>query len=360
MQNHFIVFLVLLTLLQPVYSHDMNPDAGLSGQLRLGYSRTEDLDSAAIGGKAGYISPNWHHFNASAVAYASYPLAGINDDELFLDSHGGPDGDGYTILGEAWLGAHFSSFDIKLGRQALDTPHADSDDVGMIPNTFSGAVITHHGLPNTTLTLAHLDKAAGVDGGKERFANINDSSGVTLLGIEYEKANWQAQLWHYAQPKATDMDYAEFSIEPSKPFKLGLQLAHQRRHGVSGHARLAGLSASYELEKTRLFADYNKVWGAYGVNNAVGGVGGGPFFTSAEINTVDDVANIRAVATGIEYTGFKNLALGLRNIDFNQGVGDETDFTLSYQLNKHLSADLIVSNLTQDGDNTRLFFNYDL
>lgn len=358
-QNRFSAWLLLLISFQPVIAHDLNSDAGFSGQLRLGYSRTEKFDSAAIGGKVGYVSPILYAFNASAVAYASYPIAGINDDELFLDSHGGPNGDGYAILGEAWLGAHFPSIDIKLGRQAFDTPYADSDDVGMIPNTFSGAVITHHGLPNTMITLAHLDKAAGVDSSKETFTEINGSSGVTLLGVNYEKDNWQAQLWHYAQPKATDMDYAEFSIEPSKPLKLGLQLAHQRRHGVSGHARLMGLSASYELEKIRLFTDYNKVWGAYGVNNAVGGVGGGPFFTSAEINTVDDVANIRAVAAGIEYTGIKNLSFGLRKIDFNQGVSDEIDFTLSYQLKKHFSADLIVSNLTQDGDNTRLFINYD-
>ena len=112
-QNRFFASLLLLISFQP-----------------------ENVDSAAIGGKVGYVSPILYYFNASAIAYASYPMAGINDDELFLDSHGGPDGDCYAILGEAWLGAHFPSIDIKLGRQAFDTPYADSDDVGMIPNTF--------------------------------------------------------------------------------------------------------------------------------------------------------------------------------------------------------------------------------
>lgn len=359
------ILLLISGVSSPVFSHDLAGIQGaFSGQLRLGYTRTNDLDTTATGGKVGYETSflNKNHtgkLKAAAVLYSTNPLGNSDDDDLFLDSKGGPNGKGYTLLGEAWVAGTLSEATLKLGRQIIDTPHADSDDVGMIPNTFSGALLTYEGLADTTFTAGYLDKAAGVDSSKEKFTHINGTSGVRMLGVEYEKDIWATQLWYYNQPQSTDMTYAEFSIEPNKRAELGLQLGQQRKQNVSGTAKVMGLSASYSIKQARVFADYNKVWGAYGVDNAVGGVGGGPYFTSAEQNTIDGVAGIRASAIGLEYNGFNKLVLGLRKVNFNHGVEDETDFTLSYQLGAKTSLDLIASDMGADGDNTRLFVNYD-
>ena len=169
--------LLASTLSQVAFAADENK-TGISGQLRFGYSRAEDgtgakVDSAAIGGNIGYISPVWQGFNVGANIYSTNVLGKYDDDDRFLDREGRPNGSGYTVLGEAWLQAKFNQTAIKVGRQAIDTPFADTDDIGMIPNTFEAAIVTNNSLANTTLIGMHLHKAAGVDSTKEDFTRIN-------------------------------------------------------------------------------------------------------------------------------------------------------------------------------------------
>ena len=344
-------------------------NSGVSGQLRFAYSNTEEgsgqnVDSAAIGGRLGYVSPVWKGISVGATGYSSNVIGSLDDDALFLNSKGGPNGQGYSIAGELWLQAEFADTAIKIGRQAIDTPFADTDDIGMIPNTFEGVVISNHSLANTTITAMHLNKAAGVDAAvPEKFTHLSDTGeAVNALGFVYESDKWQAQLWQYEQKNqagnATDISYLEAGMSPIENLELALQYTTQN-YDAGGKGKAWGATAAYTVSDFTLSADYNKVSGANGVQGAVGGVGGGPFFTSAEQNTIDDVANIRATAIGIEYTGIKDLSLAVRKISFDQGVTDELDVAARYQIRDNLSADLIYSDMETDGKNTRFFINYD-
>jgi hypothetical protein len=106
-------------------------------------------------------------------------------------------------------------------------------------------------------------------------------------------------------------------------------------------------------------ADYNKVSGDNGIQGTIAGIGGGPFFTSAEQNIIDDTANISAKAIGVEYSGIKDLTLAARKVSFDQGVTDELDLTANYQIRDNLTAQLIYSDMEEAGKNTRFFINYD-
>ncbi len=363
-------FLVLTAFSQMVFSEDKatEDNSGVSGQIRFGYTNTEDgtgnsVESAAIGGKLGYVSPSWNGISVGATGYTTNALGNLDDDGFFLNSRGGPNGEGYSIIGELWLQAEFANTAIKIGRQEIDTPFADTDDIGMIPDTFEGVVITNTSLANTTITAMHLDKGAGVDAPiPEKFTDLTDKGdGVSALGVSYETDKWNAQFWHYKQDNnagnATNITYVEAGINPLENLELGVQYANES-YAVGGNAKVWGAEASYGMGDFTVTADYNKVSGDNGIQGTIGGIGGGPFFTSAEQNIIDDTANIKAKAIGIEYSGIKNLALSVRKVNFDQGVSDELDLTADYQIRDNLTAQLIYSDMDEAGKNTRFFVNY--
>ncbi len=49
---------------------------------------------------------------------------------------------------------------MTVGRQVIDTPFADSDDIGMMPNRFEAYTLRNSDLENTTLTVTHIVKMA--------------------------------------------------------------------------------------------------------------------------------------------------------------------------------------------------------
>jgi len=49
---------------------------------------------------------------------------------------------------------------LKIGRQELDTPFADSDDIAMIPNSFEAAIFTSNYLANSSIFLGYIKRWA--------------------------------------------------------------------------------------------------------------------------------------------------------------------------------------------------------
>ncbi|HIQ07152.1 MAG TPA: porin [Thiotrichaceae bacterium] len=332
-------------------------ETGFSGQARLGYvagkgdtGPTED--TLAVGGKISYKTKAYRGVSAGGTFYTTHQVGSIDDNGLFLSSSN----DDYSILGEAYLNAKLGKTSIKVGRQEVDTPFADTDDVGMIPNTFEGLVISNSRLPHTTLIGAHLSRWAGVDSDNiEKFGDMNGSEGVQVLGAAYEPSDkWNAQAWHYRlnDNDVSSINYLELGVNPIENLGLGLQYSAQKKQAGSD-GRVWGVSAEYGVGKVTLSAAHNKVTKGTVIN----GFGGGPFFTSSEDLTIEsDVEGQKATAFGVEYA-LNKLTLGARHVAFSKGE-DELDLTASYEFNDKLSADLIVSDMGEDGNITRAFMNY--
>jgi hypothetical protein len=336
--------------------------ASLSSDLRLGYTRTDDgagsqVDTLSVGGRLDARSADWHGLGAGTTLYATTPLAGIDDDPLFLDASGGPNGSGYAVLGQAWVQGQWGHTRFRLGRQEIDTPFADTDDIGMIPNTFEALVVENSDVDDLVLSAMHLHRWAGVDANKEKFKRLNGAHGVNVFGAVYTRDRWDAQAWYYRQQGATDILYLEGGAEPLPGLHAGLQWTRQQDKAANTRARAWGASLAYTLADFTLSSDYNRVTGSGAVSN---GFGGGPFFTSCDQHTIDGVRNIRAFATGIGYSGIDRLDLGVRHVDFDQGVGDEWDLHASYSVSDAVGVELIYSDLGPDGSNARAFVNYHL
>ncbi|MES9974696.1 MAG: OprD family outer membrane porin, partial [Candidatus Thiodiazotropha sp.] len=86
----------------------------------------------------------------------------------------------FGLSGVATVQAEYSNTALRVGRFELDTPHADTDDIRMVPNTFQGLLLSNNDITSTTLYLTHLDKWAGVDADiPERFRELNGDDGLT-------------------------------------------------------------------------------------------------------------------------------------------------------------------------------------
>ncbi|MEW8297183.1 MAG: OprD family outer membrane porin [Candidatus Thiodiazotropha sp.] len=331
-------------------------EQGVFGNLRVGFIHAEDgageeSDGSAIGGKLGYVSPSWKGLSAGATFYTTGELFDDENGDFFSSENGS-----YSILGEAYLQGELANTRLRIGRFELDTPHADTDDIRMVPNTFQGLLLSNSDIPATTLYLTHLDKWAGVDADiPESFNEINGDDGVTAVGAVYEGiAQLAVQGWYYQGSDFAKLFYLEALYE-SDDFSVGLQIGSQTDDtdddsGPDGD--VWGITGSYTLSDLTLIAAFNDVSGT--VTN---GFGGGPYFTSADDHTIDGVEDQQATALGIEYAGVEALTVGLLHVDFDEGA-NETDYYGVYELNDQLAFELIYTDMHEDGDFVRLMANY--
>jgi hypothetical protein len=331
-------------------------EPGLFGNLRVGFIHAEDeagdeTDGSAIGGKLGVISPTWKGLSAGATFYTT--------GELFDDENGdffSSENDSYSILGEAYAQGELGNTMLRIGRFELDTPHADTDDIRMVPNTFQGLLLINDDLPGTTLYFTHLDKWAGVDADfPERFQEMNDNHGVSAAAALYEGIeHLTLQGWYYQGKDLAKLIYLE-SMYETDSFSFGLQFASQSddtddESGPDGD--VWGITGSYAVADFTLSAAYNDVSGT-----VINGFGGGPYFTSADDHTIDGVKNQEAMAFGVEYGGIEALTLGVLHVDFDLGA-NETDYFAVYDVNEQLALELIYTDMHEDGDFVRLMANY--
>ena len=114
-----------------------NPIKHMRGQLRAGYItlKEENTDKTSAYGLAGHIlfdSKKWYGFSVGTSAYTvlnpNKNTTEINTD--YFDA----DNESFLLISEAYVHGQWDNTELKFGRQILDTPHADSDDIRLIPN----------------------------------------------------------------------------------------------------------------------------------------------------------------------------------------------------------------------------------
>ena len=356
--------LVLATLL----TISLYADVSYDGYIRAGVQAQDDSEMA-IGGKLHMEADI-----ADCVSFGSsfYTTQGVdkkyNDGVSFFSS----DRDSYSILGEAYLQAEIQNTLVKVGRQELDTPYADTDDIGMIPNTFEALTVVNSSFIDTTIVFAHLQKMSGVDAKiPEKFNKINDSDGVQALGMTYEGVeDVTFQGWFYNASDVVKLTYLEADWAGSLG-RFGVGVAGQytiQDYDNGNEVSVYGINLSLGLEEHGLtfHTAYNKSDSTNG-QVAENFFGGGPFFINCEHLTMADLgADADAYHVGLEVDG------GSYGVDgFGMGFSylegenlEEIDIVASYAMNDQLSFDLIYSDMTDNAEdsesftNTRVFVNY--
>lgn len=361
---------------------------GCSGYLRSGFLQTKirstDTSSAtAIAAElgCGYRLNPYIKAHLGVFGVLDTGLNSRNDDNIHTDFFNRKK-DSYLMLGEAVLTLSYDAFEAHLGRQNFDSPHLDSDDLRMIANLFEAYLVDYLASDELYIGAGFIREASGWENGgnPSHFIPIGEALGgrdgsAWLSWLTYEKEHVSGNAWFYLIPDHLTIFYGELVYSDFLTPVISYVVALQYDWGQdSGAARLGeidahtlGFMASVSGYDFILKAAYNKNIGNTG---AVASVGGGPFFTSLEDQTLDAATgeDTQSVLFGVEYVVNRELSLGIvvaefRAADKKDYQTEEINYFLNYNWNDKLTAELMYGviddkNSSEDTEQIRTIITY--
>jgi len=307
----------------------------VSGQIRTGYinfdpklSGETTTFSIAIGGQLKYETAAYYGFSLGAAFYTSHAILGLSgersegkyNDELSGDTH-------YDTLAESYINYHYEKFNIRIGRQLIDTPYADSDDIRMTPNTFEG-VVASYGIGSVTLLGAYLTKWQGPDAESYDFVDLlgPDADGIAVAAVTYADDMFEGGIWYYGADETADVFYgdviATYTVSDGVEIKGGLQYASQNEKNNSGiDGRLFGAMAELGFSGMTLGIAYDTLDVDDG-KEYFGGFGGGVGF----VNMDEMTAGTFTLSQGIDAWKFTFSydfsEVGMEGLNFEYDYGN--------------------------------------
>ena len=274
----------------------------LSGQIRTGFIYVDPEHTSlstnyttAVGGWLKYETAAYNGLSLGAAYYTSHALTGLSGDrdkgrfnEEMADTHH------YDILAESYLNYHHGKFNLRIGRQRIDTPYADSDDIRMTPNSFEGVTARYTG-EKITLLGAFLTRWQGVDATYNFEDLVEGGEGVAMLAATYHNEKLEGGLWYYYADNTAAVFYGDIAdsctFDNGISLKGALQAARQHEIDHSGiEATLWGTMATLTYKSFTFGLAYNKVW-VDESKSYFGGFGGGVGF----INMFDMTAGVLSI-----------------------------------------------------------------
>jgi len=330
-------------------------NAKLSGELRLGYINQNAGDSSvdahniASGGHIKLETGKIAGVSAGAAVYTTHRLAKNSAQDADTALFNQADGNSYTLLGQAYLKAQINNTTFVAGRQQIDTPFADSDDIRMIPNLFEAYVVTNTDIKDTTLIAAQVQKWAGVDAPtQDRFEDLHGAGeGTTLLALIYSgMKDSEFSAWYYNVNELTKLFYlegsSEYPLSDNFLLSLGAQygnFSEERSSAVDGS--FYGLSVDLGLKSfgMNFMAAYNSTSNDNG-KAVINGFGGGPYLTSMDEMTIDGLNDAKAYMIGFSkgYGDFGfSYSYGNFQEDSSKTEVDEHNFVAEYSYSDALN-----------------------
>lgn len=294
-------------------------DGKVEGQIRLLYINqdnhavgTPTTYGTSIGGQLKYETAKFNNISVAVSAFVSQKINGLSGDhsknELNLDIFG-ENGNSFAYVGEAYIDYAYDQFDLRIGRQKLDTPMNDRDDIRMLPNTFEAAMLGYGGLKDTVLVAGYINRWAGYDSGADisKFKEIpgdvdadgKTKKGVFLVGISNESLeNTELRAWYYDFDKVSAVVYLDivYGTEYKSGFstELGAQYGNYSEKSSSGiEGDVYGGTLGMGYASVSLGAAFNTTDSASG-KTIILGYGGGPYYTSMEEITISDMNDAEA------------------------------------------------------------------
>jgi hypothetical protein len=328
----------------------------------------------AVGGKLHIETLSMAGISLGASVYASFTM--FNDDNRGLIRLRGERHRSYSILGEMYLKSEFDKNILTLGRQELETPFAQMDDVGMIPNTFEAVTLLNNEMENTTLFLGQIQKMSGVDAEViDEFSKVNGSKNMQILGLSYDGISDLAfSAWYYrlSGAEVDEISYVEATYEKKLGdylYAWGLQYSKQ---GHSTKRATSILGAKLSLIAKEMGLTFSTAYNKTKEGSAFSGFGGGPFFSNSEYLILDNAGdNAQAKWMGIELDasvlGLRGLNMGIGKITLETEASQEAseiDFIASYVINNEMEMHMIYSNLKgasigeDEAKHLRIYANY--
>lgn len=281
-------------------------DGKVSGELRSMYadydkkaSSETDIYATAIGGKLKYELASLYGFNAGAAFITSHDLSFATGDKNKnrqndeLSSSAGS----YTELSEAYINYAYNGLNLRVGRQVIDTPLADSDDIRMIKNTFEAYVATYE-VSNFNIMAGNLGNWQGVDAGLDnKWSNKTGDEGTWFGGVAFSSDMVDISGWYYNITKSTNAAYTDIDLHHNfnddTLVHTAFQYLNEKELSNSNtEADIYGALVEVELYGLALNVAYNKARKITG-KSSFSGFGGGTLYTNMDTMILDEIAQDR-------------------------------------------------------------------
>jgi hypothetical protein len=347
-----------------------------SGQIRAAYVSQDnavnpDTYGTSIGGILKYETADWNGLKLGVGAYVSEKIgfATGKNDKVNLDLFD-EEGKSFAYVGEAYLDYTINDLNVRVGRQRLDTPFADTDDIRMLPNTYEAAIATYSAIEGTTLVGGYVTRWAGYDSGdyKSTFKKVDadlgagfdgESDGIIVLGAVNESIeNLAVQAWYYGADRVANISYMDAAYVIPFSEEMGLEIsaqyAHFREKNNTGfNGSVYGVGAAFNIGALTVGAVYNKASNGEGKVPPIG-FGGGPYMTSMEEWTIQDMEDAKAYQLNAEI-GLEGVSLTALYGDFKSTPLDmhltEFDAIVSLELSEAISGDISYATIHDKKNN---------
>jgi len=352
---------LLALLLNTLYSMDTDIDGYIRGGYQNFEDNTIDKSDSAISAKLKIdISNKFNNISYGLVSsiYGVQNIGDINNIGVPFYSN---DNKSYGVIGEGYIKAKISKTEIKIGRQEIETPFINSDDIAMIPNFYEGITIQSKDIKDIEINGGYIYKWAGVDTDvPQEFNRINSDNGVEFIGAIYSGVeNLTLQGWFYNIEDRLTNIYLEANYSLNN-ITLSTQYANQD-YDNGDNSKIYGVSLEYSYDKIGISSSigYNTTDGI-GANNLFGG---GAFLTSAEHITLAEAGdNGDALKIGANWDlskiGIDGLNLSTSYLTLNRDTLDdinELDITMEYAYSDNLSLNIIYSDIDDKADDDNSF-----
>jgi hypothetical protein len=331
----------------------MFEDAKISGQLRIMYAgytqkatNVADTYATAVGGILKYELAGLNGFNAAVSVYTSHDISfasgeGIHHNNELSSSEGE-----YTTFGEAYVNYKHNDLNIRLGRQQLDTPLADSDDIRMIQNSFEAYTLAYIN-EDFHFLAGHISKWQGIDADLDKGWSDSGVNGSNFMGVAYSQM-YELNVWYYNITDITNAFYTDIGINyfVNDVFLIHVmaQFLSEDELANSGYdADIYGTMLEFAFDGIELKFAYNTTDTSQ-KRQTFSGTGGGTLYTSLDTMTLDNIAidrKAQAIVSAISYN-YDNLNLfyaygsflGEKNSDGIKAYIVEHNIGLEYNVNK--------------------------
>jgi hypothetical protein len=352
----------------------------VSGLVRFGYvdqDNAVDTDryTTAIGAILKYETPVWNGLKLGIAGYGSQKLpfaTGSRFEDKSDKDFLGEEANSFAYVGEAYADYNANDLNIRIGRQLIETPLINMDDIRMLPDGYEAALATYSGIDKTTLTAGYIKRWAGYDSGADisKFKKVaEDSHGASMFGIRNEGIDdLVVQGWFYSIDKKADTLYTDASynlkVTDESGFTFMGQYANVKEDmktdgtlsGTDGH--IYGLAVNGQWKMLTVGAAYNVVSNPEGKSLDLG-LGGGAYYTSMEEWTIMGMedAKARQYKAVIDMTdaGINGLSVTTLYGEFKSAPTDtkmtEWDVIATYSYSDALSADISYATLEDKNKN---------
>ena len=293
---------------------NMFSEGKVTGQVRTIYADYDQKKSAevdtyatAVGGGLKYELASLYGFNGAVAFKTSQDLGFATGDDEKQNPELSSSKGNYTELSEAYINYKYKDFNFRAGRQILDTPLADSDDIRMIANTFEAYVATYE-FDNISFMAGNIQKWQGFDAGLDDGWIDAGKNGTNFGGISYANKIVEFSLWYYNITKGTNAIYSDLGVnyDFNKDFSIhgGIQYLNESEIDKSGvEADIYGAMVEFVAYDLGFNLAYNKS-NKKTAKQSFSGTGGGTMFTSMDTMIIDEISQDRdasAVVAGLSY-----------------------------------------------------------